>query len=176
MSIFNILYVLCLCGVIASFYGVNFGSYFSTDRLRCALKHDLKVDVKINENGDAEEGAFGGSDSPETRKSSEFSVVGSETVTPEASGSAEILSRILKSITNKLSGAEELINLEDSLQRTVQTMFSNEGLRTAFLRHFQSSDSLETIRDLLREKYFTTICTCFPSILDDHVHERSKEL
>lgn len=167
MKLFNYLYILCLIGLIGAFCGANFGLSYLTDRLRCALNYDLRVDMKINDDGtgadlgdlpvDAEEGANGAGaiGASPALKFPQFHISGVENLA--GSGNAgEMMSTILKQITEKLNGTDELLNLEDKLQRRVQSLFADERMRDTVMRNLGSSNSLDLLRGVIDERYLTT--------------------
>lgn len=165
MKLFNCLYIVCLVGLIGAFCGANFSLSHLTDRLRCALNYDLRVDMKINDDGSAEPGdlpvdhagADGGAPSAAspTLKFPQFHISGVENL-PAGGNAGEMMSAILKQITEKLNGTEELLNLEDKLQRRVQTLFADERMRDTVLRNLGSANSLDLLRDVIDERYLTT--------------------
>lgn len=85
----------------------------------------------------------------------QFHISGVENL-PNSGNAGEIMSTILKQITEKLNGTEELLNLEDKLQRRVETLFADERMRDTVLRNLGTSNSLDLLRDVIDERYLTT--------------------
>lgn len=167
MKLLNYLYILCLIGLVGAFCGANFGLSYLADRLRCSLNYDLRVDMQINEDGntavlddlpvDTENGAATGATDPSAAlKFPQFHISGVENL-PDSGNAGEMMATILKQIAEKLNGTEELLNLEDKLQRRVETLFADPRMRDTVLRNLGSANSLDLLRGVIDERYLTTV-------------------
>lgn len=159
MTIFDLLFVFCLGGVILSFCGSNFGLPFLSDHLRWALDYDTKVNIKVND--DPEENEATGSDRPrlDSRNpnlgSARISVIGSAAEkapvmpdTDSVDADDDDLSQVLNRVTSQMNGVEQPQNVESAFKETVAKILSNEMLRNAFFQDLQDVNVVNAVNAL----------------------------
>lgn len=156
MTIFNILYLLCLGGVILSF--TNLGISYLSTFLHSNLMHDFRFNFKVNEEEGDNDDEMNDDDLSVPPNSEKINVGGNSSSknkkpAPNLSDVAqnENLPNVIRSMKEHLKNPEELRNIGNALEETVTTILSNDMLRKAFVEDFRGI-SVEALHDLLRGK------------------------